>query len=1014
RGSTGTKPQQGPKTPRIPCRRRTTMAATADDNAQARPKRPVTPPILVQQAGEALLAFLKRLQFYLETTAAELSKWEEEEAARQQEIQRQLAEAEAARQQAAAEAAAAARLQQQQVEASQNQVRYQATMELANEETTYRRILRQQHLRANEEQEEPTEEERNKDAATFLMENLLYTCNWQQREVLAMRCSATAFSNDRPLLPRNGRCQTSRPIRCNGGWLSTRRLDALYLQLIGAAQAFMTHMAVTLECTIATLHTKITWEEFKKKWKTQFMVNNDKRHVLNKIFRMFQGQQPSREWLTEWQRLIATSELNLPFDAIGAEFVARSCDALTTFLGSGCQYKTFDDMISKARELIQGNWRAANEARQQPGYVEKGKGQTPQVAAIQQGSSEDLAAVSTSSDGDVAAMIPPQRSRPRGGKHKRMPRQGQGKCQASGLGKLSTGGSAATSLPSPSDSAALLAVSLTSGDTAAVASSRIEFENYAVELVPPLNQPLHMQDSSACVVVPPSSNEPVASPALLWEDPSTWASLEELDPLMVEDFQWLPLPSTGFLPTPHCNALMAHLREYLHAAVPPLSTDGGVAVVDLRNYLAKFDREHATQRTEGNCLQQTDAGGPGQRNPAICNTFYQSLVDGCGPCPAPGTFWLTSRPCRCRIPLEIYIQYLTHLTAFNVINFSDSVATSLSINVSQIVNVNRTDEGSQPMVRLWIVPIKGDALKDAEVVKYIDQFNKSMVKTDPPAYRLLNSTRPKDWEMFPSTGRTNVVLDWRKRLDIAIGTADGLTYLHNHADPPIIHRDIKPSNILLDDNMIAKLGDFGISRMLDDPAESAVFTRVAGTLGYLDPMYHETRSLTDKSDVFSFGVVLLELVSGKDPSGRRGPLPGTTMVEWAENEYTKGGLEAVIDPALKGQYPYDTMCRIVELGLWCTRPTWDQRPTMKDVLNALEVAKKVANKEAVAEDGPTTVDVFGRHLFQASGGKKPEAKGPGNGARLYSENQLLEDPNGEVPSFTIDSMPQMTANLRGR
>ncbi|GBG81215.1 hypothetical protein CBR_g31887 [Chara braunii] len=271
-----------------------------------------------------------------------------------------------------------------------------------------------------------------------------------------------------------------------------RRLDALYLQLIGGVQAFMTHMAVTLECTIATLHTKITWEKFEKKWKTRFMVNNDKRHALNKIFHMFQGQQPSREWLTEWQRLVATPELNLLFDAIRAEFFARSCDALTAALGSEFQYETFDDMISKARELIQ--------------------------------------------------------------------------------------------------------VSLTSEDDAVVASSRIDFENYVVKLVPPLNQPLHVQDSSACAVVPPSANEPVASPTLLSEDPSTWASLEEHDPLTVEDFQWLPLPSTIFLPTPHCNALMAYLRGYLHAVVPPPSTDDGVADVDLRNYLAKIDREYATQR----------------------------------------------------------------------------------------------------------------------------------------------------------------------------------------------------------------------------------------------------------------------------------------------------------------------------------------------------------------------------------------------------------------------------------
>ncbi|GBG65469.1 hypothetical protein CBR_g51064 [Chara braunii] len=132
-----------------------------------------------------------------------------------------------------------------------------------------------------------------------------------------------------------------------------RRLDALYHQLIGGAQAFMTHMAVTLECTIANLHTKITWEEFENKWKTRFMVNNDKRRAMNNIFRVYQGQQTSQKWLTEWQRLVATPELNLPFDSIRAEFFARSCDALTTALGSEFQYETFNDMISKARELIQ-------------------------------------------------------------------------------------------------------------------------------------------------------------------------------------------------------------------------------------------------------------------------------------------------------------------------------------------------------------------------------------------------------------------------------------------------------------------------------------------------------------------------------------------------------------------------------------------------------------------------------------------------------------------------------------
>ncbi|GBG81140.1 hypothetical protein CBR_g31816 [Chara braunii] len=510
------------------------MAESADSNAPNSPKRPVTPPMPVQQADETQLAFFERLKVYSETTAAELRKWEEEEAARQQATQRQLAEAEAARKRAATEAAAAARLQQQQLEASQNQVRYQATLDLSSGEATYGRLLRKQHFHATAKKEEPTDADNDKEGIAILMENLLYTCNWQQRELLAIRqvlirheatlkpmdqkiatlqsaqsvqqdindqlqdnvstgmarlsaveslgCTvpdsspalaaqakqleerinhlvaslgdiskfAGASTVSIQLQTLNDRVQQrttavvkewkmpnfkiekfddyhkTDPLQWWMGFNAEadvhhtpplRRMDALYLQLISGAQAFMTHMAVTLECTIATLHTKITWEEFEKKWKTRFMVNNDKRHTLNKIFCIFQGQHLSREWLTEWQRLVATPELNLPFDSIRGEFFTRSCDALTVALGSEFQYENFDDMIAKARELIRGNRCAANETRPQPGYVEKSKGQrTPHVAAVQQGPSEDHAAASTSSDGDVAAAIPLRSTKPRGGK----------------------------------------------------------------------------------------------------------------------------------------------------------------------------------------------------------------------------------------------------------------------------------------------------------------------------------------------------------------------------------------------------------------------------------------------------------------------------------------------------------------------------------------------------------------------------------------------------------------------
>ncbi|GBG82084.1 hypothetical protein CBR_g34364 [Chara braunii] len=163
------------------------------------------------------------------------------------------------------------------------------------------------------------------------------------------------------------------------------------------------------------------------------------------------------------------------------------------------------------------------------------------------------------------------------------------------LGKLSFAGSEATPLPAPPDTVALLTTSSTSGEHAYVASLRKDYEDYVVQLVPSLDQLLHVQDSFACATSSPSPSEPASSPTSLG-DSSVWSSLEELDPLTLEDFQWLPLPPSGSLPKPHCNALMVELRNYLHTAVPAPLMEDGVAVVDLREYIAKIDREYATQR----------------------------------------------------------------------------------------------------------------------------------------------------------------------------------------------------------------------------------------------------------------------------------------------------------------------------------------------------------------------------------------------------------------------------------
>uniref|UniRef100_A0A453B9A4 non-specific serine/threonine protein kinase n=1 Tax=Aegilops tauschii subsp. strangulata TaxID=200361 RepID=A0A453B9A4_AEGTS len=125
------------------------------------------------------------------------------------------------------------------------------------------------------------------------------------------------------------------------------------------------------------------------------------------------------------------------------------------------------------------------------------------------------------------------------------------------------------------------------------------------------------------------------------------------------------------------------------------------------------------------------------------------------------------------------------------------------------------------------------------------------------------------------------VLDWPTRISVCIGAAKGLVYLHNFAGRCIIHRDVKSSNILLDQSMCGKVADFGFSKYAPQEGDSVASMEVRGTAGYLDPEYYSTQVLSTKSDVFSFGVVLLEIVTGREPLDVQRPRSEWSLVEWA-------------------------------------------------------------------------------------------------------------------------------------
>lgn len=186
-------------------------------------------------------------------------------------------------------------------------------------------------------------------------------------------------------------------------------------------------------------------------------------------------------------------------------------------------------------------------------------------------------------------------------------------------------------------------------------------------------------------------------------------------------------------------------------------------------------------------------------------------------------------------------------------------------------------------------------------------------------------------------GRGHIQLDWKRRLRIALGSAKGLAYLHELANPPIIHRDIKSTNILLDENLNAKVADFGLSKLVADANKGHVSTQVKGTLGYLDPEYYMTQQLTDKSDVYSFGVVMLELITSKQPIEKGKYIVREVRMAMDGNDDKHYGLKEIMDPIIRNAPNLPGFRRFVELAMQCVEESAASRPTMNDVVKEIEI-----------------------------------------------------------------------------
>lgn len=183
----------------------------------------------------------------------------------------------------------------------------------------------------------------------------------------------------------------------------------------------------------------------------------------------------------------------------------------------------------------------------------------------------------------------------------------------------------------------------------------------------------------------------------------------------------------------------------------------------------------------------------------------------------------------------------------------------------------------------------------------------------------------------PSRGSA---LSWHLRMKIALDAARGLEYLHEHCTPAVIHRDLKSSNILLDTNFNAKIADFGLAITVGNQNKNSI--KLSGTLGYVAPEYLLDGKLTEKSDVYAFGVVLLELLMGRKPIEKLAPSQCQSIVTWAMPQLTdRSKLPNIIDPVIRNKMDLKHLYQVAAVAVLCVQPEPSYRPLITDVLHSL-------------------------------------------------------------------------------
>uniref|UniRef100_A0A6N2K7S1 non-specific serine/threonine protein kinase n=1 Tax=Salix viminalis TaxID=40686 RepID=A0A6N2K7S1_SALVM len=312
---------------------------------------------------------------------------------------------------------------------------------------------------------------------------------------------------------------------------------------------------------------------------------------------------------------------------------------------------------------------------------------------------------------------------------------------------------------------------------------------------------------------------------------------------------------------------------------------------------------------------------------------------------------------------------------------------------NSIVAIKRAEEGSLQGQKEFLTEIKLLSrlhhINLVSLVGYCEEKEEQML-----VYEFMPNGTLRDWLSDKAKG----TLNFGTRLRIALGSAKGILYLHTEAQPPVFHRDIKATNILLDSKLTAKVADFGLSRVapvLDDEGNlpNHVSTVVRGTPGYLDPEYFLTHKLTDKSDVYSLGIVFLELLTGMHPISH-----GKNIVREVRMAHQSGIMFSIIDNRM-GAYPSECVERFVTLALSCCHDKQEKRPSIQGVVRELEtILKMMPEADAIyAESTPT----YSGKSTPTYSGKSASPSSFNSSQYLYESSSLLGSDlsSGVVPTI---------------